>query len=118
MDQENNLRVNFLKEQNCRIIKITGEITYLGSSTLQEKLESVLDDLDTAVIIDFQEVPHTSSAGLRVLLKFAKDTAKKNKPLVLFGLNSLVSSIFKVAGFDQIFNIQADKEKALSAALT
>ena len=40
-----------------------------------------------------------------------------NRKLAFFGLNKFVADVFKVSGFDKIFNIQANKEEAFQAVV-
>ena len=117
MKEEAQLKVDFSEERNCHLIEVAGEISYSVTSLFQEKMDSALKEQNNNILIDLSQVVYISSAGLRVLLKFGKDVSAESKKLVLCGLNQFVSSVFKVSGFDKIFNIQPDRAKAFEFLL-
>ena len=117
MKEETPLKVTFSEEQNCHLIEVGGEISYSVTSLFQEKIEIVLKEEKKNILIDLSQVTYISSAGLRVLLKFGKDASAQDKNLALCGLNEFVSSVFKVSGFDKIFNIQPERSKAIEFLL-
>ena len=113
MKEETPLKVHFSEEDQCYLIEIAGEISYSITSLFQEKIDTALKEPKKNILIDLSQVTYISSAGLRVLLKFGKDVSAQDKNLALCGLNEFVSSVFKVSGFDKIFNIQSDRGKAI-----
>ena len=117
MEKADSLQIHCSPERDGTLVEIKGEITFTDMSFFQDKMETVLTDEKSNVVIDFSGVTYISSAGLRVLLKFNKDASNKKRKLALFGLNEFVSDVFRVSGFDKIFNIQENKEKAFQAVL-
>ena len=61
------------------------------------------------------ELEYISSAGLRVLLKIAKQIQRASGKLVLFGLNRNVREVFSITAFDRILSIQIDQATAVAA---
>ena len=117
MEKESALQIHDSLEQDCCLVEIKGEISFTDISVFQEKMTAVLENKEFPVVIDFSGVTYISSAGLRVLLKFNKDISNRGRKLALFGVNKFVGDVFKVSGFNKIFNIQNDKQKAFQTVL-
>lgn len=71
-----------------------------------ERVREVLDKVQDSCIIDFGELDYISSAGLGVLLGTQKRLVAHGKGLKLINLNGHIREIFRIAGFDQIFEIE------------
>jgi len=72
------------------------------------KAEAVLAALTTPSTVDFGALEYVSSAGLAVLLKAQKRlVANSGRGLRLVNMNRHIHEIFRYAGFDQIFEIDA-----------
>jgi anti-sigma B factor antagonist len=83
-------------------IRISGR---LDASHAREAKE-VLDGLDGSCTLDFSELEYISSAGLGVLLAAQKRLNDIGHNLTLVNLNRHIRDIFRVAGFDFIFDIE------------
>ena len=66
-------------------------------------------------VLDLSGLTYASSAGLRVLLKFAKQAKASRVRLVLSGLTPAVKEVFDISGFTAIFEIKPDRDQALAA---
>ena len=117
MEKEDSLQIHCSSERDGVLVEIKGEITFTNMPVFQDKMETILTGEKLNVVIDFSDVTYISSAGLRVLLKFSRDMSNTDRKLALFGLNEFVSDVFKVSGFDKIFNIKENKEKAFQTVL-
>lgn len=69
--------------------------------------QAFLDGVKGDVVLDCQALEYISSAGLGVLLKTQKRLKPAGGGLRLTGVSRHVHDIFKYAGFDQIFAIEA-----------
>ncbi len=54
------------------------------------------------LVLDMTAVRYVSSAGLRLLLKMAKDAKGKGAKFALAGLQPAVREVFEISGFDKI----------------
>ena len=54
------------------------------------------------VVVDLSAVRYVSSAGLRVLLKAAKEARQARSRFAVCGLQAAVREVFEVSGFDRI----------------
>jgi anti-anti-sigma factor len=74
------------------------------------------------LVFDFADVPGITSAGLRTILSIAKklgsdpsDDKKKSPYVKLANPSPEVLKVFKIAGFDLIFEIHADLQQAINS---
>lgn len=91
------------------IISISGRLDALSSSALEEKIDPLTHkDTTSSLVFDLAGLEYISSAGLRVLLKTAKNCKNTSKKMFLCGLTKNVSEVFKISGFDLILDIKPD----------
>lgn len=66
---------------------------------------SLVADVPTELIFDFEKLEYISSAGLRVLLSTQKIMNKQGGMKIL-NVNDIIMEIFKVTGFADILTIE------------
>ena len=71
----------------------------------EQKLFEVIEDGERSVIVDFEELDYISSAGLRVLLKAAKELKRSQGKIVLCSMKDYIKEVFEIAGFVALFPI-------------
>ena len=71
-----------------------------------EKAREVLSSLSNDAVVDFSHLEYISSAGLGVLLGAQKRLAESGRRLKLTNMNHHIREIFRIAGFDHIFEIE------------
>lgn len=76
----------------------------LDANQVQQARE-VLDRVSSTVTIDFGELQYISSAGLGVLLATQKRLSAEGRTIRIVNMNNHIRDIFKIAGFDFIFDI-------------
>ena len=67
------------------------------------------------LIADLTAVRYVSSAGLRVLLKAAKQAKTAGVPFAVVGLQAPVREVFEISGFDKIIPSYASRAEAGAA---
>ena len=88
--------------------KLTISVSDRVDTTTAPELERViLDNLDgvTELVLDLKDMPYTSSAGLRVLLK-AQKAMKTQGNMKLVNVCDDVMEIFDMTGFADILTIE------------
>lgn len=55
--------------------------------------------------VDFSKLDYISSAGLGILLAAQKELSSRGQSLRLIHLNGHIRDVFRLSGFDQIFEI-------------
>lgn len=102
------------REDNAiHVLTINGRIDSTTAKALDDILLSRVASFPD-VVVDLDQVPYVSSAGLRVLLRAARAAAEKSHHLVLSGLSQSVSEVFDITGFMALFRIQPDLAAALA----
>ncbi len=71
-----------------------------------EKARAVLNTVLASCTLDFGALDYISSAGLGVLLGAQRRLSASGQGLVLQNMNQHVRELFRIAGFDQVFEIR------------
>jgi anti-anti-sigma factor len=95
------------------VLRIDGRIDASSSPILERKINQLIEENHSHLLLDFNRVDYLSSAGMRVLLAATKKMKAKNGDLILFSLHDEVSSTVRMAGFDKILHICANEKDAL-----
>ena len=95
------------------VLQPIGRLDHSSSLELEEELSKRIEDGATQVVIDMRELDYVGSAGLRVILKSAKQIGAKQGRFALCGLQSSVREVFDVSGFTSIIELQATLDEAL-----
>lgn len=67
--------------------------------------KEVFSLVDASCIVDFARLGYISSAGLGVLFATQKRLVDRGEALTLTNLNPHIREVFRIAGFDTIFDI-------------
>ena len=82
-------------------IVMTGRFDASQVATARE----VLDVVSTSATVDFGRLDYISSAGLGLLLGTQKRLSQSGNSLRLLNMNDHIRELFRIAGFDRIFEI-------------
>ena len=96
------------------LVRIKGRCYSSDAQVMEDGLAAALGG-SPELAVDMTELDYISSAGLRVLLKLAKQIQKSKGKLVLFGLRPNVREVFSISAFDRIFSIHNDRAAAVAA---
>jgi len=67
--------------------------------------KQVFSFVDDSCVVDFAELSYISSAGLGLLFATQKRLVDNGSALKLTNLNPHIREVFRIAGFDNIFEI-------------
>jgi anti-anti-sigma factor len=84
------------------VVVLSGRLDAVQADRLREAMSGV----GTSAVVDFKELEYISSAGLGVLLGVQKRLSEKGHQLTLVNLNHHINEIFRIAGFDNVFEIR------------
>lgn len=89
-------------------VKPAGVIALSGSfdASQADRAREVFGALKDSAVVDFSSLDYISSAGLGVLLGAQQRLKAQGKGLTIIHMNPMVRDVFKIARFDQIFDIQ------------
>jgi anti-anti-sigma factor len=71
-----------------------------------DRARSFFEGITTSHTIDFSKLAYIASAGLGLLFATQKRLVDAGEAFKLTGLNPHIREIFKIAGFDNIFEIE------------
>ena len=83
-------------------VKLEGRLDTLTAPELEEDMQGSLEGV-TDLVVDLEALEYVSSAGLRVLLRLMKQMRQQ---MVIRNVSELVSEVFEVTGFSDIFTIE------------
>lgn len=92
-----------------------GRLDANGSQYLEAELQSLANDNQHRLVVDFQQVTYISSTGLRTLLLAVRRAKRNDGDVKLCNLSPAVRKIFRMAGFDMILQMYDSEEQAAAA---
>ena len=95
------------------IARLEGRIDSTNCAEFEAQLQAGADADATLMLLDFGEVSFISSAGLRVVLKLAKQLRSRGARLGLCSLSTPIQQVLAVTGFDRILPIYGSRAEAL-----
>lgn len=90
------MKINKQKENDKVILKLDGELEMTQSKFLEEELIKLEDDVKE-LVLDFEKLEYTSSAGIRTFLLANKIMQGRGGTLKLVKVNKNVYEILKMA---------------------
>ena len=96
-------------------IEVKGRIDASTVASFEAEVLPSIADVKHILILNLADVEYMSSAGLRAVLKIAKETKSKNIVFACTSLQSAVFDVFKISGFSSIVKIFGSTQEALSA---
>ena len=102
------------QKEGISIFKLNGRLDSNTSPALEKKLVSAIENGTRSMVIDFENLDYISSAGLRIILKTAKDLKRTEGNIVLCAMQDYVREVFEIAGFDTFLPIFSTVDEALT----
>lgn len=100
------MQLNIHLEGQETIVKIIGELDTLATTEQADELQKVFAVADKALVIDCGEMEYISSAGLRFFMQLKRESEAKGGSVRVSHLNEDVADIFRMSGFENIFDIE------------
>lgn len=97
------------------LVTVTGRIDHHLNAELERHLTRLLDNHHYRLIVDLSTTTYINSSGLRILVSAWRQTRQHGGDLHLSGLNENIMNIFKMVGFDKLFDIFETIEQAQDA---
>ena len=96
------------------VLDLAGRLDAGSSPPVEAKLLASVRGAP-AVLLDLAGLDYVSSAGLRVLLKAAKEARAAGSRFALAGLRPAVREVFEVSGFFAVLTAYPTRAEALAA---
>jgi len=101
------------RQEGICILGLLGRLDSNTSPEFEKKIFEVIDDGTKSVVVDFASLDYISSAGLRVLLKAAKELKRSEGKIVLCSMKDYIKEVFEIAGFVALFPITSSVGEAV-----
>lgn len=108
------MEINTEQVNGTLIANVEGRIDGGNAQDFESAMQEVIENTDSALIIDLSSLSYISSAGLRVILIIAKTLTKRDAKFSLCGLSGSINEIFVISGFNKIITIHDSREDALA----
>jgi len=105
---------NILQKSGATVVTLSGQITFAEATDLSSHLARATVDKPRRLVLDFSGVTVITSAGIGALLKLHQDVSKWDCQLWLVGLRPGVAEIITGSRLDQVLDIAASLDDALS----
>ena len=109
------MEVTTENENGTLIARAGGRIDGTNAAEFENAMQAAIGGTEGAVVLDCEELSYISSAGLRAILRIAKDLNRRAVKFVLCSLSDPIREVFQISGFDKIINIHASRSGAVSA---
>ena len=84
-------------------------------ANFSRRVEAAINETDSVVILDCEQLSYISSAGLRVVLLTARALQRQNSKFAVCSLSEQIREVFEISGFDKIIPVHATRADALGA---
>lgn len=111
------MEINIGSEGNIVIMSLKGRLDTMNFPQMDKELTALIDNQNRQIVLECSALDYVSSSGLRVLLKGLKQMEAVHGRLTLCGLQDQISQIFKISGFDHLFEIYPHREEAVASFL-
>lgn len=102
-----------IENGTAAVVEIEGPLNSETSSDFEEYIRKLMDNEKIYLIIDLKKLSFISSEGIGAALIQHKRIEEKNGAAVFCNLNSEVTALFRILGFNKIFNITETISDAL-----
>jgi anti-sigma B factor antagonist len=100
-------------KDEIKIFRLKGRLDSNTSPELEDKLFQAISEGSKKIIVDFENIDYTSSAGLRVVFKASKTLEREDGRLILCSMHKYIREIFKTTGIDKFVQILDTMGQAL-----
>ena len=104
-------------EGNIVILTLEGRLDTLNFALLDKEITSLIEKNQKNIILDCDDLDYVSSSGLRILLKALKQVNSAGGRFTICHLQPQIIQIFKISGFDHLFEIYPGRKEAVASYL-
>lgn len=94
------------------ILRLSGRLDASTTPSIEKKVFEHINRGHNKLLLDFHELNYLSSAGVRMLLSVTKKLKGQGR-IALCAVNDHVSDVLRMSGFDQLLDIESNREAAL-----
>jgi anti-anti-sigma factor len=98
-----------------RILRPSGRLDIATSAAFECDVQAAIDAGSPWLVLDFSDVLHVSSVGVRVVMMAAKRLRAAGGRVAVCGMQTPIADVIEVSGLNPILEIYADRASALAA---
>ena len=100
------MNAKFEEIEGKYVATLEGEMDTAAAAEVEKVMEPLYTSDGKDVIIDCTNLEYIASSGLRILISILKGAKSAGSRVVLHGVNDDIKSVFKLTGFDSIFEFE------------
>lgn len=108
------LDITEYNEGDVTIFTLKGRVDSAGAVDLDLALQTAISEKKHKMILDMANVRYINSSGLRTLADVLTQNKEHGGDLVLVALNSKISRVFEIIGFNNFFTMRNTVGEALT----
>lgn len=97
------------------IVRISGSLDAETAPGFASRLKTEIDKGAKKIICVMPDLDYIASAGMGVLISTNEELNRKGGKMVMASMNGKVKKIFKLLGFDNLFESYSDEKSAINA---
>lgn len=101
--------------ENIVVVTLRGEIGTETVNQFKDRIDQLVSEGQTKIIMDFQEVNYLNSMGLGVVAATLKKVKKSKGDLKLIKLSPAVQELFELTRLTKVFEIFESEDEALKS---
>lgn len=109
------MEVTETRQHGILVLGLKGRLDSTTSEGFEKTLLGSVRQGETRLVLDFEELEYISSAGLRVLLKAAKEVKSSEGKIALCAVRDYIKEVFEMSGFVSFLPIHSTIEDSLKA---
>ncbi len=108
------MEINATMQNGICVLDLTGRMDATTVSSFEEACKAELEKGNLKIIVNMKNLEYISSAGLRGILIMEKTSKAMKASIVFCHLQSMVSEVFKISGFNSILQVVASFDEAVN----
>lgn len=108
------MAAEYLEQGDALIVKPGKRLDTTTSPEIDRQLTERIERGTTKIVFDFQGTDYVSSAGLRVMMKAAKATARVGGGAGVCNTNAHVREVLDLCGFLPLFKVGKNVDKTIA----
>ncbi|MFW5836768.1 MAG: STAS domain-containing protein [Desulfovibrionaceae bacterium] len=109
------MEVNERREGDVVVLGLSGRLDSNTADGFEEKLLGMIRGGEKHIVLDFSGLEYISSAGLRVLLKAARELKQTDGKMHLCALKDYIKEVFDLSGFVSFLPIHGSVDESVKA---
>ena len=100
---------------DVQVVTAEGRLDGIYSSAFANEVGALISGTHPKILIDFTDIDHVTSAGLRAVLLLMKKAKASGGAFALCGINEQVREVLDISGFAEIFSIHPGRAEGIAA---